>query len=260
VAKLEQIQQDFQRYVLHGDGAIEQHVRGTARVPAATRLAIYSDGYRARLIEALATNYPVLAQLLGPSDFAELGKAYVMNELSTFCSIRYYGHALADFLATQAQYAPAPVLAELARWEWTMGEVFDAADGTPIDASALAGLPPASWAELRFAWHPCVRRLQLAWNAPPIWKAVSATAEPPAASLEPAPIQWLLWRRELKTYFRSLSSAEAAALDAARAASTFGELCVLLCEHVEEAQAPAHAASFLRTWLDGGLLVAVRSS
>jgi hypothetical protein len=260
VASLEQVQQDFQSYLLTGEGEITRHVRGTERVPAATRLAIYRDGYSARLIEALGTGYPALARLLGESDFEELGSAYVKAHDSRFFSIRHYGHALAELLATDARYAAAPALSELARWEWVMGEVFDAADGAPIEASALAQVPPEQWARLRFTWHPAIRRLQLLWNVPQLWSAATGGTEPPAVSLQSEPVQWLLWRRELRTYFRSLPTAEAAALDAARAGSPFGELCVLLCQHVEEAQAPAQAASFLRRWLADGLLVAAALS
>jgi hypothetical protein len=258
VAKLGQVLEDFQAHVLHGDPGIEQHVRGTERVPVATRLAIYRDAYGARLIEALATAYPVLAELLGEHDFDELGAAYVQAHDSPFFSIRHYGHELPGFLATHPRYAAAPVLSELARWEWTLAEVFDAADGEPIDADTLAQIPPESWAELRFTWHPALRRLQLAWNAPQIWKAASSGDERPAPRLEPAPVEWLLWRCNLKTYFRSLSTAESAALDAARHDGSFGELCELLSRYVEAAQAPAQAAAFLRTWLAAGLILGSR--
>jgi hypothetical protein len=259
VAKLEHVLERFQAHVLHGDGAIEQHVRGTERVPVATRLAIYRDAYRARLIEALGTTYPVLAALLGEDDFDELGAAYVQTHDSPFFSIRHYGHELPSFLVTQPPYAAVPVLSELARWEWTLAEVFDAGDGKPIDADTLAQVPPEGWAHLRFRWHPSLRRLQLAWNVPQIWKAASSGEDQPTPSLEPAPVEWLLWRREVKTYFRSLSTAEGAALDAARQEASFGELCELLCLHMEEAQAPAQAAAFLRTWLAAGLILSAVS-
>jgi hypothetical protein len=259
VAKLEQVLEDFQAHVLQGDGAVEQHVRGTERVSVATRLAIYRDAYAARLIEALGTSYPVLAALLGEPDFDELGSAYVQAHDSPFFSIRHYGHELSSFLAKHPQYAAAPVLSELARWEWTLAEVFDAADDEPIDADRLAQVPPESWAELKFTWHPSLRRLQLAWNVPQIWKAASADQEHPPPSLEPAPVEWLVWRRGVKTYFRSLSTAEAAALEAAIRKASFAELCELLCEHVEEGQAPAQAAAFLRTWLEAGLILSAVS-
>jgi len=256
MSRLPQIQSDFQSYLLHGDRAVEAHVVATERVPIATRLSIYGDGYRSRLIEALQSNFPVLSELLGEEDFSALGTAYVSTYDSTFFSIRHYGDALAGFLGSEAHYAGAPVLAELACWEWAMTEVFDSADATPLGPSDLALVAPQEWAELRFDWHPSVRRLSLAWNAPQIWKAVTDKVETPEVTLNDKPVQWLLWRQELRTYFRSLQHAEAAVLDAARHGVRFGELCALLCDHFGEAQAPGKAAEFLRGWVESGLLTA----
>ena len=78
--------------------------------------------------------------------------------------------------------------------------------------------------------------------------------ERPQASLNPAPLQWLLWRHELTTYFRSLTDTESAVLDAARDGWPFGELCELLCAELGEAEAPAHAAALLRDWVGSGLI------
>jgi hypothetical protein len=258
MSRLAQIQADFQRFLLHDDAAVvEPHVVGTARVPVATRLSIYGDGYRSRLIEALEANFPVLSELLGDADFESLGTEYVNAHPSPFFSIRYYGNALADFLSSEPRYAGAPVLTELARWEWAMTEVFDAADADPIGADELARTPPQRWAELRFEWHPSVRRLALSWNAPQIWKAVSDQSEPPDVTLSSEAVEWLLWRQDLRTYFRSLQPAEAAALEAARQGRPFGELCTLLSEQLGEAEAPAKAAGFLREWVESGLITAI---
>jgi hypothetical protein len=258
MSRLEHIQTDFQSFLLRGDAAVEAHVVGTRRVPIATRLGIYGDGYCARLCEALQANFPVLTQLLGEGDFETLATAYVRAHESPFFSIRYYGNALAEFLATEAHYAGAPVLAELARWEWAMTEVFDAADAAPLGPGELARVTPDEWADLRFDWHPSVRRLELAWNAPQIWKAVGADAEPPEVTLESNPVQWLLWRHELRSYFRSLQTEEALVLDAARQGESFGGVCTLLSGIFGDAAAPPRAASFLRGWVDSGLLTALR--
>ena len=132
--------------------------------------------------------------------------------------------------------------------------VFDAADAAPLAHTELASIPPS-------AGHGCASsgtRACTGSSSPgtcrSCWKALSDDAErPPASRCRPHP--WLLWRRELATYFRSLSAAEAAALDAARSGWPFAELCELLCEEVGEAQAPAQAAELLRGWLAAGLIV-----
>jgi len=255
VSALAQLQRDFQHYLLRGDAAIEAQVVGTARVPVATRLAIYGGAYRSRLGEALESNYPALAKLLGAHDFATLANDYVTAHDSPYFSVRYYGDALPQFLATHEEYAAAPVLAELAQWEWAMTSVFDAADATPLTHAALERIAPQRWAQLRFGWHPSVQRLSLSWNVPQLWQTLTADGERPAASLSAAPLPWLLWRQELGSYFRSLGTAEASVLDAARSGWPFGELCELLCSELGDERAPLEAATLLRGWIACGLIV-----
>ncbi len=254
MTRLAQVQGDFQAYLLQGERAIEAHVLGTTRVPVATRLAIYGGGYGSRLAEAMASNFPALAQLLGEADFQQLASAYVRAYDSPYFSIRYYGDHLAEFLKGTEPYASAPVLAELAGWEWTLGQVFDAADAEPVTHEALARVEPQQWAQLRFGFHPSVQRLALHWNAPQIWQAVTEERDPPAVSFTQQAQPWLAWRQELTTYFRSLPKTECTVLDAARRGWPFGELCTLLCEELGEAQAPLQAATLLRGWVASGLI------
>ncbi len=255
---LAQLQEAFQRYLLAGDPAIEEHVVSTEHAPAAVRLGIYANAYRTRLVEALQSNYPALAALLGEAEFAALGAAYVDAHPSSFFSIRYFGDELAGFLGRHAAYAAVPLLADLARWEWAMTEAFDAADAVPVSADALRAVPPDEWAALRLQWHPSVRRLDLAWNAPQTWKALTTGLERPPASLEPRPVTWLLWRQGLQIYYRSLQPAEAAAFEVAHDGRTFGDVCECLCLHVGEDEAPAHAARLMRDWIESGMIVGVQ--
>jgi hypothetical protein len=255
MSALAQVQREFQDHLLRGDGAVVARVAGTARVPVATRLGIYTGAYRSRLAEALASNYPVLARLLGEADFSVLAAEYIAAHDSPFFSIRYYGDALAEFLATREDYAAAPVLAELAQWEWAMTSVFDAADAAPLPAAELARIPPTHWAQLRLRWHPSVRRLTLWWNVPQLWQALSEDRARPEMTLAAAPVHWLLWRENLTSYFRSLPKTEASTLDAARSGWPFGELCALLSEELGDSAASEHAAALLRGWIDAGLII-----
>jgi hypothetical protein len=252
---LESLENDFQSFLLAGTTGIETRIVGTARVPIATRLAIYGNAYRSRLAETLEAHYPALVALMGAADFDKLCGAYIDAHESHFPSIRYYGGELAAFLATHAHYQSKPVLSELARWEWAMTEVFDAADAVAIDVRVLGEVAPEAWAALRFELHPSLRRLDLLWNAPPLWKALTDNRSPPEAASQNDALAWLLWRRELQIYFRPLSPAEAQALDAVRAGQSFGELCVLLCASCGEEDAPARAAGYLREWVESGLIV-----
>lgn len=259
MAGLARVQEHFQALLLGKPSEIESHVVGTARVPIATRLAIYGDGYCLRLIEALQANFPALAKMAGDDEFARMGAAYVRANDSVFRSVRYYGAGLPDFLATQTEYADAPVLCDLAWWEWLMTEVFDAADAEPLSVAALATVDPDRWGDLRFDFHPSVRRVSLHWNAPQIWRALTEDVERPSAAVQKDAAPWLLWRQDLQTYFRSLAPAEAEALDAARGGASFGELCEGLSRHFTPEETPAQAAGFLKRWLEAGMICSVRA-
>ena len=237
MSRLSKTQDAFQQFLLCGDSTIDSHVVG--------RLFIYGDAYRLRLIEALEHSFPVLAQLLGEAEFQAMAAKYVAAHESTYFNIRWYGE---NFLADGP-----PLLAEMARWEWAMAHAFDAADADPLLTSDLAEVAPEEWAELRFDWSPSVQVLVLEWNVPQLWKAVTEGGERPEPSLEPA--TYLIWRRELQIYFRPLAPEEAAVVAASLAGHSFGELCVLLCEHLDESEASQHAAGYLRGWVESGLLV-----
>lgn len=254
---LGRIQHDFQEFLLRSTAGIVDHVAGTDRVPLATRLRIYSDAYYSRLTEALASNFPALAALIGEKDFERLAAQYIATHDSRFASIRYYGDELAQFLATEPRYRPVPLLADLARWEWTMAAVFDAADADPVDARALSGKAPADWATMRLTFHPSVHVLEFAWNAPQIWKAVIDGSARPAAAVSREPVSWLLWRYDMKEQYRSLGSAEEDALATALSGEPFGDVCAVLCAHFKEEEAPAEAAACLRSWVESGMVTAV---
>jgi hypothetical protein len=253
-APLSGIQHDLQSYMLEGDAAIEAHVRGSERVPVETRLRIYGDAYRARLIEGLGSNFPMLAKLLGPDDFATVANDYITAHDSQSFSIRWYGHELAQFLATAPDYSDLGLLADLAKWEWAMTETFDAADAEPLSVEALSRVPPDQWAGLRFEWHPSVRLLTLHWNAPQIWSALSKDVDRPAAAVSELPESWLLWRQDLQTFFRSVPEDEAVLIGESRQGRLFHELVARLCDYAPEEEAAARLASYVRGWVEAGLI------
>ncbi len=252
---LRTLQTSFLAYLRQPQTQMQGAVVDTSTVSADARLKIYADAYRLRLVDALSDNYPVLHTLLGDDAFAELGARYLETHPSQHFSIRYFGHRLAEFVASQSTYAQQPILADLAHFEWILRDVFDAADATSLTPQDLALINPEAWPELRFKLHPTVRRLDLTWNAPEIWKALNEELDPPAPEINKHITAWLVWRHDLKIQFRSLEVNEAWALDALRINTTFADLCVGLCEWTDESHAALQAARFIQRWLSDGLLL-----
>lgn len=252
---LADLQRDFQRHVMHGHERIVAAVDGTERVPATVRLAVYSDAYRLRLTEALASTLPRLQQLMGKQPFATLADQYIDLSPSTYPSIRWFGDRVPVLL--RRSFPEQPWLAELAEWEWAIASAFDGADAEPVGIDALAAVPPERWPELRFKFHPTVQCLQVSTNAPVLFKALSEDAPLPECAHLAEAQSWLIWREQLKTQYRSLSNDEAAALTIMRADGTFEALCDTLCAWHAPDAVPAQAAGLLKRWVVEQMIVGV---
>ena len=170
-------------------------------------------------------------------------------------SVRWFGARLADFLAGTAPYSALSAAAEMARFEWALGEAFDAPDDTPIQAADLMALPPEAWEELRLAPLRSLRQLTLAHEVPQAWQR-REEVEP--GNLEvtagAGPTNWVIWRPERTSHFRSLEPDEAAMLAAMIEGQAFPELCESLVPHVGADAAPAQAAGRLRSWVEEGMI------
>jgi hypothetical protein len=229
---------------------------------APPRLGIYRNAFRGRLIEALRSNYPVLHRVLGDDDFAALALAYLAGHPSRVPSIRWFGHALPAWLAgrleADREALPHPALADLARMEWAVGKSFDAADAEPLDRESLARTDPAHWPALRFAAHPSLRVVELAWAVEPLWRALTddehAHTDPP----DPHAHRLLVWRQGLESRWRALPADEADALVACIAGERFADLCERIAAADPAADAAARAAAWLGAWVQAGLLVAAQ--
>lgn len=253
MSTLAQLQRDLQHHVLTGDATIADAVNGTAAVPAATRLGVYSNAYRIRLADALGDNMPHLRELLGEDEFGAVAARYIDTHPSQFASIRWFGDRLAQEL--ERSHPEQPWFAELARWEWALAASFDAQDAPAVGIEALATVAPDAWGELRLEFHPSVQQLQLQTNAQAVFKSLAEEQSPPQPASLGSPQSWLLWRQDLKTQYRSLEPTETAALTVVRGGGSFGEMCEALCEWHEAEAVPLVAAGMLKRWIVEELLV-----
>lgn len=249
------LQRAFQDYLLARSDAFPAAVRDSRRADRTTLLDVYRDGYALRLIEALTTDYPGLMAMAGPADFDHLARAYIARHPSHHPSIRWYGKDLADFIAGTPPYSRSPAAAEMARFEWALGEAFDSPDVAPVRAEALMALAPEAWETLSFSTLPSLRRLRVAFEVPQAWQR-RTDVEPGNLEVERAvePVVWAIWRPELVSNFRSFEPDEAAMLDALVEGRAFPDLCEVVATFTGEDEAPARAAGLLRAMVEGGMI------
>ena len=250
----------FQAYVLAGDDGIVADIAGADDAFCRTRLDIYYNAYRLRLAEALATDYEVLKACIGDEAFDAIVGDYIDAHPSVFRNLRWFGGRLADFLRDEPRYAGKPLLADLARFEWTLGLAFDAADTAAVRFEEVAAVPPEAWAGLRFTPHPALHVIDLRTNAVAVWNGLKNADHGIAPESLPEPLQWAIWRKQHSPYFRSLDADEAWALDAMRSNLGFGEICAGLCRWLAEEQAAPRAAALLRGWVDEGWIASLETA
>ncbi|MCB1893707.1 MAG: putative DNA-binding domain-containing protein [Zoogloeaceae bacterium] len=219
-------------------------------------IAVYRHAWRARMIEALRANYPVLHRVLGDEAFAELGDAYLASHPSHRRSIRWFGDRLPAFVRQNPDLLPHPAVAEMARFEWALSLAFDGPDAEVLDVAALAALEPGQWAALRFTLHPTCQLLRLEWSVAPVWRELADAVDPNHQASRPEPLDHavLIWRKGLQPSWRSLAPLEAGLLEGIRNGLPFEALCALAGDVVGEPDAPAAVLGFVQQWLGDGIL------
>lgn len=245
---LTRFQDDFQDFLFGRSAAILRQVSDGPRAPAAELMEIYADSYVGRLVEILEKDFPATAHCLARRDFPTVARAYLAAHPPNHFSVRWAGRHLPAYLDGIGMARAA----EMAAFEWALGESFDAADAEPIGESDLAAVPAEAWVELRFTFHPSLRRLDLHWAVPRLREALDSGRPAPGLRRCGRTRPWLTWRDRatLGVRYRSLEADEAAALDAARHEAGFGEICDGLGD-------PLRAARLVRRWLVDGLLTGV---
>jgi hypothetical protein len=229
---------------------------GDGGVAPALGLEVYRHACTARLIAALRDNHEVLHRAMGDEAFDALALRYLEAHPSRTPSIRWFGHALADFAAADPAL-PHPSLVDFARMDWALRAAFDAADAPALRAEDLGDLGP----DRVFVLHPSVHLVPLAWSIEPAWRAlrqaISDEAEDPELP-EPEPQAHLLlaWRLGLEVRWRSLEALEAALLQALQSGADFAALAATAAHQLGEEAAPAALVRALQTWLADGLLQA----
>lgn len=229
------------------------------KTDGAASFDVYRNAYRARLRAALRDNFETLPLVMGDDAFDELANAYIAATPSAHYSLRWFGHRLAEFMATHDELVAHPAMLDLARLEWALRGAFDADSSAVLTGAELAVLPAEAWPEMHLALQPSVQVLSLQWAVGPVWHALKA-----GQSDVPAPEAMvhdlLIWRQGLQPQWKSLSDIETIFVRDLQAGRSFGELCENLGQIIGENDAAPTAVAVLRELLGGGVIASVQSA
>lgn len=258
--KFKDFQDRFQRAILKGDDEILGHIPDSPRETKYNLLGVYRDAYVLRLIDVVGNDHELLRSYLGDDAFNEMARAYIASQPSHHPNARWFSKGVPDFLKANEPYSRHKIVGELASLEKALNDVFDGADAPVIQMSDLVAIPPQDWGRLSFVTHPTVTRLNAYTNVAAIWTALKAENEPPAAATSEEPTCIVVWRHEMTPMFREMTAEEAMMWEEAAKGARFDNLCELIAFYEDAAGAPARAASYLKGWLEAGMLSGIAIS
>jgi hypothetical protein len=256
---LKELQDEFQRGILAGDDTILSEVNDSTKEERKVLFGVYRNAYVARLAEILGEDYEQVHAYLGDQGFARLVKSYIAANPSDQRSARWFGRHLPAYVKGNPDYAKHPEVAELASLEKALADAFDGPDAKPLELTALAALDPEAWPRLVLEPNPTAIRLTFATKAAEMWTALKNESAPPKAVRLSEPQALVVWRQDFMARFRPLSTEEAMMWDEAAKGVRFGVLCEIVATFAGEAEAELRAASYLKGWVNMGILAGFRT-
>ena len=227
----------------------ERFVLANDRMTAAERLDVYRSGYRARLVECLADDYPVLAQALG-DDFEALCLGYMEKHPSTNPNLNYFGRHMAAFCAeTKDAFCK-----DLATLEWSLVEVLHAEAAKPLDPTALQAIPPEEWGGVRLIRSDAVRLHHFAYPVNAYFQAVRGDDEsPPLPDAKPC-ADVIVYRKDHAIWRQELQPIPTQILEALLAGSTIGDA---LDPIEDDGTVGPNLMLWFKEWVEAGLFTRV---
>jgi hypothetical protein len=191
-----------------GSGQIEEVISRSKALTSIERLEVYGNAYYARLLECLRTVYPALSNTLGEELFNEFAFEYLQAYPSRSYTLEHLGTHFAKYLdETRPAEEPGDdnpgdgdlgdgepnwpdFLVDLARLEWTVGEVFDgpgAEGGSLLEAEQLQGIAAEAWPHAKLKTVPCLRLLMTRFPLSDFYMAARNAGDSDEGPAPPAP-------------------------------------------------------------------------
>ncbi len=249
---------DFSDFLNGRSQTIVDQVISDAKGDADTRMAIYKNAYRQRLIGVLADDFHAVYQILGDDTFVQLGTRYLQRYPSYSHSVGDIGQHLAKFLSETQPYADYPYLWQTADFSWAKKVLFTAPDNDAIvTLKALESIPESAWPTVTFTFIHALKRLSYNHTIPQLCQALDDEKTIPEPKALETPQAWIMWRKDFHPHWQSLDDSEDAFFIRARQGKNFEQLCQVLKQWHADDDIPLHAARMVRNWIDQGMLAAI---
>lgn len=260
MSALVNLQQVLQTHLMGENEQILDLLVAPVRGNVHERLAVYSNAYDWRLIDALHQEYGLLVKLLGDEVFMELAEAFIDAYPSKYYSIARFSEPLVQFLTEYPPYSEKLYLSELTQLIKALITSLEAVDAPCLNFEGLAHVSEQNWPSLCFTFHPSVQYFSFNYNSYAIWQAL--VQEKPIPEVQLTKSHCVVWRKGLQSYAVALTAAEALVLTLLMQGLCFADVCeaVYAKGFKQESQAANFVANLLANWLDNHLFSEVELS
>lgn len=167
------MQQAFARALLDPQLACPLGLTSANGCDPALRFAVYRNNVLSSLVDALASTYPVVCQLVGDEFFRAMAQRYVQQSPPRSPLLVDYGAGFAEFVETFAPAAKLPYLADVARLELLRVKAYHSRDAAPVGITQLAAVlaAPEQLQVLRLQLQPALALCCSPYAVVSLWAA-----------------------------------------------------------------------------------------
>jgi hypothetical protein len=230
-------------------------LRLPAGIDSDSRLAVYRDGYPARIFEALQNAYPAVANICGDGSFADLAQRYVRENDVTAVSLNQIGGQLPQHCQHDPLAAALPFLADLAELERAALHALHSADSAPVDPAVFGAWNMDDWERVVLRFQPSAQVVRSRWPIHDLWAARDTPRDEIDIAIDGRPQDVLVYRRGYEVECRSLPAVEAVALVSLMAAAPLGEAMQSV---TDAGAAGTDVSQIFAGWLGAGLIAGAR--
>ncbi|MEO6191471.1 MAG: DNA-binding domain-containing protein [Thermoanaerobaculia bacterium] len=267
--------EEAQRLIRLNRSELEAVIGRSRNLTAAERMGIYANAYYARLLECLASFFPILQKALGEEVFEGFAFEYLQHYPSKSYTLDRLGESFARFLAEtrpepEQEEEPGAVgwpdfLIDLTLFEWNLNQVFDGpgVEGKPLlTAELLQSFPAERFAEARLVPVPCLRLLAFRFPINAYYTAARHAGEGEEAPIpDPTPEYVALTRRDFVVRRFPLTPAQHALLEKILAGAPVGEAIAAAAEisGLDDEALGAELQAWFRLWVAEGFFQSITS-
>lgn len=213
-------------------GIFGKSLNRQGKSPGVKRIAVYADGYIARMHEGLVETFPAVKRILGDAEFLALAHLYAEAFPSEEYSLNQAGKHFPRFVGKSSYTKKLSFLKDLAELEWKIRESFHAFEKDPADLEKLKELPPEAWQKLKFIFQPTVFLVRSQWPILDIWNARSQPLGKININLVDRPQNVFIHRQDLIVRCELMGPQEADLLQSLLSGRSLGRSIELLSKNI----------------------------